>query len=75
MWRAESVARIILATGLLVLSNAFIEYATSGLENPLAYALVGLLMVLTLGVRTRCSAMVRRLDCWAHGCSAWQSAP
>ena len=49
VWRAESVARIILATGLLVLSNAFIEYATSGLENPLAYALVGLLMVLTLG--------------------------
>ncbi len=49
VWRAETVARIILATGLLVLSNAFIEYATSGLENPLAYALIGLLMVLTLG--------------------------
>ena len=49
VWRAETVARIILATGLLVLSNAFIEYATSGLENPLAYALIGLLLVLTLG--------------------------
>ena len=49
VWRAETVARVILATGLLVLSNAFVEYATSGLENPLAYALIGLLMALTLG--------------------------
>lgn len=49
VWRTSTIARLILVTALLVLSNAFIEYATSGLENPLAYALVGVLMALTLG--------------------------
>lgn len=37
VWRTTSVARIILLTGMLIFSNGFIEYSTSGLENPLAY--------------------------------------
>ncbi len=47
--RTSSIGRLILVTGLLILSNAFIEYATSGLENPLGYATVGLLLAMTMG--------------------------
>ena len=50
VWRTRSVAMIIVATGLLLLSNAFIEYATSGLENPLSYLLIGTLLALTFTV-------------------------
>jgi arabinofuranosyltransferase len=53
VWRTRSAPRIIVAAGLLLLSNAFIEYATSGLENPLAYLLLGAL--LTVSFRTRWS--------------------
>jgi arabinofuranosyltransferase len=35
-----SLARLALATLALLLSNAFVEYSSSGLENPLAYALL-----------------------------------
>lgn len=48
LWRAGSIARVIAAAALLLLSNAFIDYSSSGLENPLAYASVGLLISLTL---------------------------
>ena len=57
-----TVARLVVVTALLVLSNAFIEYSTSGLENPLAYATVGLLVVLTLG-----SPRAARLPAVARG--------
>ena len=49
LWRTSSPARLILVTGLLLLSNAFVEYATSGLENPLSYLTVGALMAMTFG--------------------------
>jgi len=41
-WRTTSIARIILLTGMLIFSNGFIEYSTSGLENPLAYLFIAL---------------------------------
>ena len=48
LWRAVSVARVIAAAALLLLSNAFIDYTSSGLENPLAFATIGILIALTL---------------------------
>ena len=48
LWRTSSIPVILAATGLLAMSNAFMDYTSSGLENPLSYALVGILMVLTL---------------------------
>lgn len=41
-----SVARIALGTVALLLSNSALEYAASGLENPLAYALLAASIVL-----------------------------
>lgn len=48
MWRAMSLSRIILVLGFLLFSNAFIEYSTSGLENPLSYTGIALVGVLAL---------------------------
>lgn len=45
--RVSSIPVLIGVTALLLFSNAFMEYSTSGLENPLAYALVGTLLTLT----------------------------
>lgn len=39
------VSRIVVLTVALVLSNAFVEYATSGLENGLSYLLLALLLI------------------------------
>jgi arabinofuranosyltransferase len=50
VWHTSSVARIIVAAALLLFSNAFVEYGTSGLENSLAYLLVGALLAVTFGV-------------------------
>lgn len=52
-WRTPSLPRLILITGFLAFSNAFIEYATSGLENPLAYLTVGLLLAITFDAGRR----------------------
>jgi arabinofuranosyltransferase len=41
------VSRIVVAATALLLSNSFVEYATSGLENSLSYALLAGLIVLT----------------------------
>jgi len=48
VWRVTSLGRLILVAGLLLLSNAFIDYTTSGLENPLAYASIAALISLSL---------------------------
>ena len=48
MWQTGSVPRVIVITAALLLSNAFMDFTSSGLENPLAYAAVALLIVLTL---------------------------
>jgi arabinofuranosyltransferase len=52
VWRTRSVARIILITGLLIFSNGFIEYSTSGLENSLAYLAIAVTFALTLAFTT-----------------------
>lgn len=46
---ARSAPRIVLLGGVLLLSNAFIEYATSGLENPLGYVLFAGIMAASVG--------------------------
>lgn len=56
-WQARTPARIIVAIGLLALSNAFMEYATSGLENPLSYVLVGVLFLLSVTASDRTSRL------------------
>lgn len=37
LWQVSSLSRLIVVTAFLLFSNAFIEYSTSGLENPLSY--------------------------------------
>ena len=59
VWRTSSPARLILVTGFLLFSNAFIEYATSGLENSLAYLTVGLLLAIAFADDAR-SGLGRR---------------
>lgn len=52
MWNAKSALLVLLAAGALLASNAFTEYSTSGLENPLAYLLAGVcIVVLTSGAK------------------------
>ena len=48
MNQAQSIPKVIIAGGLLLLSNAFTDYTSSGLENPLSYAAVAVLIVLSL---------------------------
>lgn len=50
VWRTQSIARIVLLTGLLIFSNGFVEYSTSGLENSLAYLSVAVGFALSLSV-------------------------
>jgi len=50
VWRSQSIARIILVTGMLIFSNGFIEYSTSGLENPLAYISIAVGFALSVSV-------------------------
>lgn len=45
LWRAQTITRIVVTALLLVLSNAFVEYSTSGLENPLGFAALGALFL------------------------------
>lgn len=43
--QVRQVSRIVVLTSALVLSNAFVEYATSGLENSLSYLLLAGLLI------------------------------
>ena len=47
VFRISKIPTLIALTSLLLFSNAFMEYSTSGLENSLAYALAGILISLT----------------------------
>lgn len=49
LWHARTAVAVILASGALLLSNAFMEYTTSGLENPLGYLFAALALALTAG--------------------------
>ena len=47
LWSARSLAVVIAAAVAFALSDAFMEYSTSGLENPLAWLLIGALLVVS----------------------------
>jgi len=49
VWTAQSIARLVVVLALLLLSNSFIDFTTSGLENPLAFASVAVLFALLAG--------------------------
>jgi arabinofuranosyltransferase len=53
MWQARRVLVALIAGILILSSNAFLEYATSGLENPISYLLVGLVVLLLRRDRNR----------------------
>lgn len=48
LWFTTTIARIIVIGGILLFSNAFMEYTTSGLENSLGYLAVALTFALSL---------------------------
>ena len=47
LWSARSGILVLMAAALLICSNAFMEYSTSGLENPLSYFFLGAVFVLS----------------------------
>lgn len=49
LWSAKTLPTVIASGALLVLSSAVVDYSTSGLENPLAMFLVGLLVLQSRG--------------------------
>lgn len=51
LWRTTSIPRLLVMTALLAFSNAFMDFTTGGLENPLSYLGVGVLLALTLRTR------------------------
>lgn len=55
LWQARTLTAVIVATAALALSNAFIEYTSSGLENPLAFLLLGVAVVLSARVMSGAS--------------------
>lgn len=59
LWRTTSVARLVVMAALLAFSNAFMDFTSGGLENPLSYLGVSLLLVLTL--RSRWNPLVAGL--------------
>ena len=46
VWQVRSIGRLIVLIGLLVMSNAFIDFTTSGLESPLAFLSIAMLFAL-----------------------------
>ena len=46
--RASTLPRLVVVAGFLLLSNAFIDFTTSGLEKPLSYAGIAVLISLSL---------------------------
>ena len=47
VWNTSVPSRIVVGVFALIMSNAFVEYATSGLENSLAYALLAGILLAT----------------------------
>lgn len=47
-WQVSSVVRLGVIALILLTSNCFMEYSSSGLENPLSYVMIALVFVLTL---------------------------
>jgi len=68
-WQVMSVLRLVVVALILLTSNAFMEYSSSGLENSLSYAMIALVFVLTL------KAAGDRLDAPTLGASAGAPRP
>ena len=67
---AASVAQMWLAAGLLLFSRAFVDYSTSGLENPLSNLLVFATFVgLPRSLRRRCTRRWLTWLCCSARCS------
>lgn len=47
VWRARSLAQVVLVIGFFLLSNALVDYSTSGLEGPLGWLFIAALIALT----------------------------
>ena len=54
--RTTSLARLIIVVAFLLMSNAFIDFTTSGLENPLAYASLAVLITISLRPHAKAGA-------------------
>jgi len=64
LWKTQSLSRIIVVTTALVFSNAFMEYSTSGLENPLSYLFVATLFTLALNIPSNATSQ-NKSTIWA----------
>lgn len=64
-WQIESFSRLAVVAAGLILSNAFIEYSTSGLENSLGYFSIAIIFLISLrwvtGAKPRPSAALALL--------------
>jgi arabinofuranosyltransferase len=52
LWQTKSISMVLAAGISLIFSNAFMEYAVSGLENSLSYLAVGATLVLAVKPKT-----------------------
>jgi len=52
LWRTNSISRVIVVASALIFSNAFMEYTTSGLENPMSFLFVATLFALAITIPT-----------------------
>jgi arabinofuranosyltransferase len=62
--RIQSLAVLVIVLATLLLSNAFVEYATSGLENPLGYLSMAVLIALTLSLAQQAPKSSPSLPMW-----------
>lgn len=51
--RARSIWAVMIVGGLFILSKAFVDFSTSGLENPLSHLLLGLMIMAAAHVSSR----------------------
>lgn len=47
-WRAKNISAVLIGLSMLLFSKAFVDYTTSGLENPLSYFLFAVLLYFIL---------------------------
>lgn len=62
--RIRSLALLVIVVATLLLSNAFVEYATSGLENPLGYLSIAVLITWTLRLAQPAASLSTSLPLW-----------
>lgn len=50
LWKAATLGQLVIVAGFLLFSNAFMEYSTSGLENPLSYLFISIVFLLSMRI-------------------------